>query len=231
MRTISDAVEDIVRGDPLLKTGLAQRLLNLSQVARYIHAAVEARTQKSVKEPSITMALSRLQAKLVPAHVDRPLRLAGRITVQRGLAVLTFPNTARAQANLPHLHQQIRSCEGYLTISEGIREVMLIVEHEHVELVRKVLGSAPSQVREGIASLAVGLTHAHLTTPGVLYRILQPLALQGINLVELASTTTEFHIYIKDEDVLLALDSLYAAFPVKRAASAFPVKRAASAFP
>jgi hypothetical protein len=46
----------------------------------------------------------------------------------------------------------------------------------------------------------------------VLYRILQALALQGVNLAEVASTTTEFHVYLAEDDVMLALDSLYGAF-------------------
>ncbi len=46
----------------------------------------------------------------------------------------------------------------------------------------------------------------------MLYRILQALALQGVNLAEVASTTTEFHAYLAEDDVMLALDSLYGAF-------------------
>jgi hypothetical protein len=33
-----------------------------------------------------------------------------------------------------------------------------------------------------------------------------------VNVVEVASTTREFHVYIDDGDVMLALDSLYATF-------------------
>src|SRR5690606_8990788 len=49
MIRISDAVRHVVEHDPAIRTALAQRLLNLSQVARHIHAAVEARTQKPVR--------------------------------------------------------------------------------------------------------------------------------------------------------------------------------------
>jgi hypothetical protein len=212
MLKISDAVREIVAADPSLRVGLAQRLMNLTQVARHIRPAVEARTRKSVQIPAIAMSLSRLQAELPGLAEDPPLTLGRRITVQRGLAVLTFPNTRRCQQGLLPLQQAIRKVQGYLTISEGVREITLIVEEVVLPLVEEHVTERASQVSQGVSSLSVSLTRENLRTPGVLYRLLQPLALQGINVAEVTSTTTEFHIYIRDADVMLALDSLYATF-------------------
>jgi hypothetical protein len=212
MLKISDAVRGIVMGDPSLRTGLAQRLMNLTQVARHIRPAVEARTQKPVQIPAIAMSLSRLQAESPGLEGGPPLRLARRITVQRGLAVLTFPNTRRCQEGLLPLQGAIRRSRGYLTISEGVREITLIVEEGALPLVEEHVSERTSHVAQGVASLSVSLTPENLTTPGVLYRLLQPLALQGVNVAEVTSTTTEFHMYIRDSDVMLALDSLYAAY-------------------
>ena len=141
-----------------------------------------------------------------------PFRLARRITVQRGLAVLTFPNTRRCQEGLLPLQAAIRRTQGYLTISEGVREITVIVEEGALPLVEEHVSERASQASQGVASLSVSLTRENLKTPGVLYRLLQPLALQGVNVAEVTSTTTEFHIYIQDSDVMLALDSLYATF-------------------
>ena len=212
MLKISDAVRDIILGDPGLRTVMAQRLLNLSQVARHIRPAVEARTQKGVQVSAIAMSLSRLQAELPGLEEGAPLRLARRITVQRGLAVLTFPNTRRCLEGLLPLQAAVRRRQGYLTISEGVREVTLILEEGARTLVDEHVPERASHVSSGVASLSVSLTRENLATPGVLYRLLQPLALQGVNVAEVTSTTTEFHIYIREPDVMLALDSLYAAF-------------------
>jgi hypothetical protein len=213
MLKISDSVRAIVEADPALRTALTQRLLNLSQVARHIRAAVEARTQKPVQHAAIAMSLSRLQSELPEAGAGRPLRLARRITVQRDLAVLTYPNTPRVQEGLLAVQHEVRRSGGYLTISEGIREITLILEGPDLPAARQAVPDRPSRVRTGIASLVVGLSEEDLGTPAVLYRILQPLALQGINLAEVTSTTREFHLYLAEDDVRLALDSLYAAFP------------------
>ena len=213
MLKISDAVKAIVEADPALRTAMSQRILNLSQVARRIHPAVEARTQKGVQVSAVAMALSRLQAQLPDVDAAPPLRLSRRITVQRDLAVLTYPNTPRVQEGLLSVQEGVRRSGGYLTISEGMREITLIVEGEHLSLARDRLPDRPTRVRKGVASLVVGLTEENLATPAVLYRILQPLAIQGINLAEVTSTTREFHLYLAEEKVMLALESLYAAFP------------------
>ena len=213
MLKISDAVKAIVEADPALRTAMSQRSLNLSQVARRMHPAVEARTQKGVQVSAVAMALSRLQAQLPDVDAAPPLRLSRRITVQRDLAVLTYPNTPRVQEGLLSVQEGVRRSGGYLTISEGMREITLIVEGEHLALARDRLPERPTRVRKGVASLVVGLTEENLATPAVLYRILQPLAIQGINLAEVTSTTREFHLYLAEEKVMLALESLYAAFP------------------
>jgi hypothetical protein len=212
MLKISEAVRDIVDHDPALKSGLAQRLMNLSQVARHIHAAVEARTRKAVRHGAIAMALSRLQTELPELGEGDDLRLADRITVQRGLAVVTLPNVAQVHHGLLELQRRAREEGHHLTITEGIREITLIVDEPALDAALGDVGVTPSRALRGIASLSVSLTRENLRTPGVLYRLLQPLALQGVNLAEVTSTTTEFHIYLLESDVMLALDSLYGSF-------------------
>ena len=212
MIKITDSVREIVDHNPSLQLGLAQRLTNLSQLARHIHAAVEARSKKSVKVTAITMALSRLQSELPDPGDREPLRLADRLTVQRGLTIITFLNTPKCHEGLPDVQQRIRTSDGYLTITEGIREITLICEARKLDLVKEIVGEPPLKVLGDIASISVSLTAENVASPGVLYRLLQPLALQGLALAEVASTTSEFHVYLSDRDVMLALDALYATF-------------------
>jgi hypothetical protein len=158
------------------------------------------------------MALSRLQTELPELGEGDDLRLADRITVQRGLAVVTLPNVAQVHDGLLELQRRAREEGHHLTITEGIREITLIVDEAALDAALGDVGVTPSRALRGIASLSVSLTRENLRTPGVLYRLLQPLALQGVNLAEVTSTTTEFHIYLLESDVMLALDSLYGSF-------------------
>ena len=125
---------------------------------------------------------------------------------------MTFPNTAGVHSGLLRLQERIREARRYLTITEGIREITLIIEHAMLEKVHEAVEQRPARIASGIASLSVSLSERNLVMPGVLYRILQALALQGVNLAEVASTTTEFHLYLAEDDVMVALDSLHGAF-------------------
>lgn len=212
MKKISDAVVEIVDANPDLRSGLVQGLLNLSRVARHILPLVEARTSKSVRPSAVAMALSRMQRRVQGELPVAMSGLAERVTVRRGLAVMTFGNTPECLAGLPALQELVRGRDGFLTVTEGVREVTLIVEEDHVPAVSPAVGAEPLRTAHGISGLSIGLTQEQLRTPGVLYRLLQPLAIQGINVAELASTTREFHIYIRDKDVMLALDSLFAMY-------------------
>ena len=107
----------------------------------------------------------------------------------------------------------MRAGHRYLTVTEGIREITLIIEEAVLANVERTVAERPSRIVRGIASLSVSLTEENLAEPGVLYRLLQPLALQGINLAEVASTTKEFHVYLEEEQVMIAMESLYGAFP------------------
>ena len=152
MIKVADAVREIVDHDPALKTGLAQKLMNLSQVARHIHSTVVARTHKDVQLSAITMALSRLRADLPSFDAKFDLGLADRITVQRGLVVLTFPNTARVHSGLLRLQETIRKARSYLTITEGIREITLIIERAMLDRVHAGVGERPARVARGIVA-------------------------------------------------------------------------------
>ena len=60
MIKISDAVREILDGSTFLQFGLHHKLINLSQLARFLHPLVEARTKKEVQRSAIHMALSRI---------------------------------------------------------------------------------------------------------------------------------------------------------------------------
>ena len=77
---------------------------------------------------------------------------------------------------------------------------------------RETIPTEPTQVLRDLASISVSLKPHDLETPGILYRILQPLAMQNISLVEITSTTTEFHIYVGRSDAMLAMDSMFKVY-------------------
>jgi aspartokinase len=70
--------------------------------------------------------------------------------------------------------------------------------------------------RDKVAALSVRFNAKYLEVPGLLYKILEQIALQGVNVIEIASTSTELIVYINESDVRIAFDTLLRAF-VERA--------------
>ncbi len=213
MRKVSEAVQAIVEANPTLQFGLHHRLLNLSQVARFICPLVAARVRKPVRPSAVLMSLSRLQRRW-EAQQPAPQRRfqIDRINVQGGLCALTLPKQVTTLREMAELFGRVQQEGGYLTLTEGVSEVTVILEQRHLALVPEVLSVAPRRVYRNLAGLGVKFQEAYLATPGLLYQLLQQLALQNINVIEVASTTTEFNIYLDDRDVQLAFESLYNRF-------------------
>ena len=85
------------------------------------------------------------------------------------------------------------------------------------ELVRSSVPLPPTSFVPGLASLGVTFDERYLDEPGFLYFVLQQLYFQNINIVELASTSTELILYLAQADVRLAFDTIYQRFVHKEA--------------
>lgn len=213
MLKISDAVEAIIVENASLSFCFHHRLLNLTQLARYIQPAVATRAQKEASDSAILMALSRLQSKRLgdAPQAQAPLRL-NKLTVHSDLCTLTFTNHPEIHRNLTSLIAEVRRDNGFVTLSEGIGEVTIILDEHNYELARRVSSNKPIYEHRNVASVSMKFAKDQLACSGILYQILQQVTLQNINVIEVVSTATEFFIYMTEEDAEIAFESLYRRF-------------------
>ncbi|MCB0717609.1 MAG: hypothetical protein KDD65_04140 [Bacteroidetes bacterium] len=228
MAGISSEVADLVRRDPMLDFGMREGLLNLTRVAHYIRPLVMARVHRDVSVSSIVMALSRLQrsdaasegssggASGTTADLGRSVgessTLVDRLTVQSGLAVVSLTRTAESHKTVQRIFARMQADGSHATVSEGVREIALILEQKNLRVVESALSEKPLQVVRDVAGLSVHIADAAIEEPRVLYSVLQQVALQNISVIEIASTRSEFHLYLSERDVMLAFDSIYSRF-------------------
>ncbi len=211
MKKISDAVHEIIDENPLLNFGFHHRLLNFSQVARFIRPLIEARTHKEVSDSAVLMSLSRMQTRLIPKERIEEIRL-DKISIHSGLCSLTIFKTREVHGELNRLFAKVQQRNGFITITEGINEITAIMEDVDFDGAVGLLSEKPRHVNRNIASVGVKFSDQILANSGVLYRLLQQVALQNINVIEIASTATEFNIYVRERDVRLTFDSIYRRF-------------------
>lgn len=214
MLKISDALDTIVNVNNFLKAGLSHRLFNLSQLARYLKPLVEARLKKEVKESAILMGLSRMQRDFEKTHSFNQEFVIEKISVQANLFTATFAKTGKIHKQVNDFYKWIQKYKGFISISESTKEITIIVEVGFLERMPEFIKQDPVFIKKNITGVGVQFDPEYTKSPGFLYMVLQKTTLQGVNLVEVFSTYTEFMIFVDHEDTKLAFDTLYSCFKV-----------------
>jgi hypothetical protein len=218
MRKIPDALRDIISGNHTLQFGFAHNLFNLTQLARFLQPLVRAKVQKEASVSAICMALSRLNGDLPRAARSSIEKFRFRnLTVHPDLVILTLPRTADIHRQIQSLYSKLARRDGHFSVTEAIHQITVIIDAAVLDTALGVLGSRPLVKPIRASSVCASFDQKYLSTPGFLYVILQQLALQGINILELSSTATELVLYLNPNDVTLAFDTLYERFMRNRA--------------
>ena len=213
MIKITDALKAIISENSELSFGLHHGLFNLTQLARFLKPHVSARTKKEISEAALLMAISRLQRKRGSApKKDSEPYLVERVSLHTGLYLATYVKSSDNHAAVASLYKRAQRDGGYMVISEGISEITIVIEQQHLAEIRQLLTQKPIVERKGAVSLGIRFNKKYLNVPGFIQRILQSLSLQNINVLEISSTATELAVYLDDRDRHLALDTILASF-------------------
>jgi len=213
MVTISESVSDIVSRKPFLEEALASGLINLSSLAREIHSEVCNRLEKDVKHGAIVMALKRLKPTVnfqINLRIKKVVELMGDITVRSNLADYTFRNSdtlTNCQTELLKIISDRK--EIFYAFSQGIYETTLILSDVIGEDIARIFDKEILTFKiSDLSSITIKLPEENAQVFGVYYHILKKLAYEGINILEIVSTTHEFTVIVNDADVDAAFSVL-----------------------
>jgi aspartokinase len=213
MRKISDAVEQIITEDDLVRVVGSKGLLNNRAYAKSIKERVEELTMKPVKLGSVTTAVSRYLDDSEPITVP-PSNDIERISVQKNLAAITYERTEDISSKVSKLYTQITESKNrYITLTQGNNEITVIADHESIERIKNELGSQNMIYDiDSIAGISVKFGIKYMDIPNLFYLLIRRLAVKNINIIEIVSTATELTFIIKNSDVSTALKSLESEF-------------------
>ncbi|MCC6932507.1 MAG: hypothetical protein IT292_04545 [Deltaproteobacteria bacterium] len=213
MQKLSEAIKDIVENNTLLQMGMHQRLLNLSQLGRFILPMIKARTEKTVQTSAIVMGLSRLQSDFKGHDNFADLEFAiSNMTVHSDLLAVTWPNTKEVRQIINTLHGRVAKSGGYFTVSQGIHEITVILDAAEYKAAKALATEKPVSVHPNLGSIGITLKQNYLDTPGLFFLMFQQLYFQNINIIEIASTANELILYVNKADVKLTFETVYNRF-------------------
>jgi len=214
MLKVADAIRELVHENPFLEFGLAHKLCNLSQLAKFLEPLVEIRTQKEVSIAAITMALSRLQKTQHARQSNMAAFSIQEMRIYRNLATQSYPKTS---CNIQAIHKIQDVCQElglYFVLSESASEVTFIFDKEARDTVSRYMKEVPLYRNDHVSSISIKFDEKFIWIPGHLYSILQKLNFQNINLIEVSSTYTEFVLFLEDKDIQRAFDTLQRCFKI-----------------
>lgn len=197
MLKISDAVKEILESSDTELEAMRSGVLNLSAYAAEIQNTVEKKTFKKVQKTTIVVALSRLQPKVGKLAPLKPAVHLNQLSVKSSLADITFEKNE-------HTFKQSRSLSAFLsksepqflTITQGINEITVIVSEDQAELVLRHFHIKPKALYRELVGLTVTFSEKYLSEPNVIYAILASLAGKRVNIIEIVSTLTELSVII-----------------------------------
>jgi len=209
MISITDVLRELIAGNPIWQFGLSKRLMNLSQLSKELQPQVEVRAKKEVKSSAILMALSRLQRTLKKVSPDSAKMHLKHLTIQTGVSVYTFPNTKETWSAVHKLFASLQKSGSYFILSEGMQEITFLLETVLEPRVSQYFTQKAKHHLSNLAALGMTFDEAYVSTPGVIYLVLQQLLLQGINIIEVSSTYSGLTLYVANQDAKFAFETLY----------------------
>ncbi len=203
MITVPQKVEEILNKSPFYKRLIAKNLLNISQFARTIKPQIEEELFKDVSEASVVMALKRVANKLRYEEVVDYSKYYGDISLKSGLSEFTFYNSNTLFICIEKLLKNATDHEGkYLTFVKGAWQTTIIISGNLHESLKKIFKNEKI-VKDffNLSSVTVQLQNSYIDEPGVIAYLLDVLAFDGVNVIEVVSTYSELTFIIADSEV------------------------------
>ncbi|MFA8299699.1 MAG: hypothetical protein ACEPOV_06035 [Hyphomicrobiales bacterium] len=206
MTTIPEIVERLIKTRPFLEDALSEGIINISSLARQLQPEVEYILSKEVQIGAIVMAIKRMAPGFI-IHSDlkalKAVESFGDIIIRSNLAVYTYSNTTtlvEKQSKL--LHEISSKADIFHTFSQGVFETTFIVSRQIQPIIQSLFSDEMLIANSNnLSSITLKLPRENTTITGFYYFILKKLAWEGINIHEVISTSHEFTLIVKDQDI------------------------------
>lgn len=206
MNSIGKVTEDLINRSPFLREAMTDDLINISALARKLKPEIEEMVGKEVKEGAIVMAIKRMTPGLyhrLNVKITKVMGDLGDFLVRSNLSDYTFENSDSLKNKQADLVQEInKDSDSFFALCKGVTETTFIVSQQKSETIEKIFkGEKLKSSTKDLASVTVKLPLINTQIYGIYYYILKHLAWEGINIVEIVSTSNEFTVVVKQDDV------------------------------
>ncbi len=203
---LSIALSQIIEKSPYLDDALRQNIINITSLARQLQPQIEIMLDRKINIPAIVMAIKRLPPS-PSMSLDKSLRSymsqLGDIIVRSDLVDYSFENTGTLLSRQVELMQRLDSrSKSFYSFCKGVHETTFIISEALTPVIEEIFAEETMIVnRPRLGAISIMLPKSNIDVHGVYYILLKQLAWQGINLVEVISTSHEITLIVSKEDV------------------------------
>jgi len=213
MHSIAHKVEQLVSESAFLTEGLAQGLINLSELARQLRPQLETDLWKPVGQAAVVMALRRVAERIPANRKAQPILLTPRmneLTSRNELSISTFrlsDNSHECQRQLLALAEPYPGM--YVTVTRGVHEMLVVCSRPLTNLVDQAFAAERLLVRvDNLTALTLRLNPETRMTPGIYHAVLKQLAWDKISVINMMCTFSELTILLEQSQTGAAFTAL-----------------------
>jgi len=206
MQTISECVNRIIGGKPFIAEALQKGLINISSLARNIIPEIEDVLKKEVQQGAVIMALQRYSQEkeiVISNKLRSCLNNISDVFVRSGLTEFTYKNSDNLFNRYVSFIKKITlGNDVFFTFVHGVFETNYVISNSLSKPFNEAFKNETQvAVEKDLSSITIRLPKINVQTQGLYYYILQGIAWEGINIINMISTSNEFTIIVKDNDV------------------------------
>lgn len=206
MKKLSEIVEEEIKRSPFLMESLREGLINISALARKIQNQVTRSVGKKVELNALIMTINRLpiQAEVrMDPNLVRFISKLSDVRVRSSIVDYTFvPSGTLVHAQTALLVRAAELPKSFHSISQGVTETTILVDESlEGDLMHIFRNEKCIEQERDLTVLTFILPAENRVLYGFYYFILREFAWNGINLVEVISTSNEFTLVISSKDL------------------------------
>ena len=209
MTNITHKVWNFLDKDPCIKRGLAQGLINVRALARYL-------LEEKKVESTLDAVISAIRRYKLSRY-NKIFSIADKTVSQSTISTKThLANVAvikdeEVQTLLPKLFSIIHYNQGdVLRIIQADESIKILVDEKNLEKIRGLFPKKKiMKIDRNLAEINMHLHPEAVNTPGILAVTSNELAMNNVNVMETMSCVPEMLWFVKETDVLKAHEILY----------------------
>jgi aspartokinase len=205
MITVPTATKTIIQRSRYLSEALSKNLINYSSLARYIKPELETMLGKKISNASVLMAIQRISKDFKPKYSSENIfSNPPSLIIHSNLFLLTYSGN---KTNLT------KNEDDFILLTNGINETTLVAT---AKLKRQIEENIKNELIkrhvDNLAAVTIELPKQAIDNSSVYYFFLKSLAWEGINIVQIFTTTEELTLIVNEKDLKTTLGIIQSLF-------------------